>query len=238
MVMIPCFLQDISHGGSNLMRQSLLDRRNFLRLAASLTVASTLPDAWAALEPGKQYLPVKRGQPQAANGRTEVLEFFAYTCPHCYHLEATIEPWAKRLPKDVEFRRVPVTFNKAATITAKAFYAAEAMGVLEKIHLSLFAALHDQGLPLTQESPLLDWIAKQGIDRKRFADTMNSFAVQSQLAQATQLMNAYDIDAVPSVVIGGRYLTSVSHTGSEAALPGVMNELIQMTKPGAVKNRS
>ncbi|TRZ66812.1 MAG: thiol:disulfide interchange protein DsbA/DsbL [Rhodocyclaceae bacterium] len=215
-----------------------VNRRHFLQFATGLSVVSALPDAWATLEAGKQYAQIKQPQPQPVNGKTEVLEFFSYTCPHCYHLEGTIEPWARRLPKDVEFRRVPVTFNKAATITAKTFYAAEAMGVREKIHLSLFAALHDQGLPLTQEQPLLDWIAKQGIDRKKFSDTMNSFTVQSQLAQATQLMKGYDIDAVPSVVIGGRYLTSVTHTGSEATLPGVMNELIQMAKTGAVKSRS
>ena len=132
------------------MRQSPVSRRNFLQIATGLGIVTVLPDAWAALESGKQYLPVKQAQPQPANGKTEVLEFFSYTCPHCYHLEATIEPWAKRLPKDVDFRRVPVTFNKAATTMAKAYYAVEAMGVREKIHLSLFAALHDQGLPLVQ----------------------------------------------------------------------------------------
>lgn len=219
------------------MRQSPVSRRHFLQLAAGLTVVLALPDAWAASERGVRYVPVKQAQPQPANGKTEVLEFFSYTCPHCYHLEATIEPWAKRLPKDVDFRRVPVTFNKAATVMAKAFYAAEAMNVREKIHLNLFAALHDQRLPLVQEEPLLDWIAKQGIERKRFADMMNSFAVQGQLTRASQLMTAYDIDAVPSVVIGGKYLTSADQAGGEAALPGVMNELIQLARTGIAKNR-
>ncbi|MCX7173684.1 MAG: thiol:disulfide interchange protein DsbA/DsbL [Proteobacteria bacterium] len=219
------------------MSQTPVSRRNFIQLAAGITVISALPDAWATPERGAHYVPVKQAQPQPANGKTEVLEFFSYTCPHCYHLEATIEPWARRLPKDVEFRRVPVTFNKAATVMAKAFYAAEAMNVRERIHLSLFAALHDQGLPLVQEEPLLEWIARQGIDRKRFAEMMNSFTVQGQLSQASQLMKVYDIDGVPSVVIGGKYLTSVSHAGSQEALPGVMNDLIQLAKAGTANSR-
>jgi len=219
------------------MRQTPVSRRNFLQLAAGLTAVSALPEVWATPDRGARYVPVKQAQPQPANGKTEVLEFFSYTCPHCYHLEATMEPWTKRLPKDVEFRRVHVTFNKAATVMAKAFYAADAMNVRERIHLALFAALHDQGLPLTQEEPLLDWIARQGIDRKKFADTMNSFTVQGQLSQSSQLMKAYDLDAVPSVVIGGKYLTSVSHAGSQEALPGVMNELIQLAKSGTSKSR-
>src|SRR5487761_2605520 len=113
------------------MNSSPVTRRNFLQLAAGLAVIAATPDAWPMLEPVKRYRAVKQAQPQPANGKTEVLEFFSYTCPHCYHLEATIAPWVKRLSKDVDFRRVPVTFNKAATLMAKAFYAAEAMNVRE-----------------------------------------------------------------------------------------------------------
>jgi protein dithiol oxidoreductase (disulfide-forming) len=54
--------------------------------------------------------------------------------------------------------------------------------------------------------------------------------VQGQLARATQLMMAYDIDSVPSVIIGGKYLTSAAYAGSQEALPGVMDELIQLVR--------
>ncbi|MGA0926874.1 MAG: thiol:disulfide interchange protein DsbA/DsbL, partial [Burkholderiaceae bacterium] len=44
----------------------------------------------------------------AAAGQIEVLEFFAYTCIHCYRFEPDFDRWAKAQPKNVVVRRMPV----------------------------------------------------------------------------------------------------------------------------------
>ena len=212
------------------MSHATLSRRQFIQLASGMTFAVVLPQARGEIEWGTHYVPVSRPQPQAADGKIEILEFFSYTCPHCYHLEATIGPWSRRLPQDVAFRRVPVTFNEAAKFMARVFYAADAMSLREKLHLRLFAAIHDEHLPLVREEALLDWMASQGVDRKKFADMMNAFTMQGQVARATQLMTACDIHSVPAVVVGGKYLTSAAQAGSQEVLPRVMDELILLVK--------
>ena len=53
-------------------------------------------------------------QPAAAvghPGKIEVLEFFAYTCPHCAAMEPLVEDWAKTAPPDVVLKQVPIAFN-------------------------------------------------------------------------------------------------------------------------------
>ncbi len=52
------------------------------------------------------------------------------------------------------------------------------------------------------------------IDKKKFIDTFNSFSVQSKVNRVRQLMEAYRIDGVPTVVIDGQYITSPSIVGS------------------------
>jgi protein dithiol oxidoreductase (disulfide-forming) len=158
----------------SMMSNAGLSRRQFIQLASGMTLAVALPQAWAGIEWGTHYVPVQRPQPQAADGKIEVQEFFSYTCPHCFRLESVIEPWSRRLPQDVGFRRVPVTFNEAAKFMAKVFYAADAMSLWEKLHPRLFAAIHDEHLTLVREEVLLDWLARQGVDRRKFADRMLS----------------------------------------------------------------
>lgn len=168
-----------------------------------------------------------------ADGTIEVLEFFAYTCPHCYRLESVIAPWSEHLSADVRFTRVPVAFSEAGAVLARAFYAIQALGLHERLHARLFAALHDQQLPLGREETLLDWLVSQGIDRARFAATLNAFGTQSRLARAKDLAAAYAIDSVPTLVVGDRYQTSAALAGSQAALPRVLDELIALVRDEA-----
>ena len=100
------------------MSHATLTRRQFIQLASGITFAVVLPQARGEIEWGTHYVPVSRPQPQAADVKIEVLGFFSYTCPHCYRLEATIEPWSRRLPQDLAFRRMPVSFNEAAKFMA------------------------------------------------------------------------------------------------------------------------
>ena len=47
----------------------------------------------------------------AEAGQVQVLEFFLYTCPHCYAFEPTVHEWAKNPPAGVVFSRVPAAFG-------------------------------------------------------------------------------------------------------------------------------
>jgi thiol:disulfide interchange protein DsbA len=90
-----------------------MNRREFaLGLAGTGSLSALLATpAWAQGEPqeGRQYVRVGSPQPVPA-GKVEVVEFFGYWCPHCYSFEPFLEAWARKLPPDVAFRRIPVVF--------------------------------------------------------------------------------------------------------------------------------
>jgi protein dithiol oxidoreductase (disulfide-forming) len=143
-------------------------------------------------------------QVESAN-KIEVLEFFWYGCIHCYNLEPKIETWLKKLPQDVEFRRVPAVFNDRWAHDAAIFYAFEAMGLLDKLHRPFFDAIHRDRLRSDNWQALSAWLQQQGVDPKKFEATVKSFGVQSKTKRAVRLTTEYKIDGTPAMAVHGRY---------------------------------
>lgn len=169
----------------------------------------------AGLTEGKEYKKVREVQAPVDPKRIEVAEFFWYGCPHCYAFDPTIEAWAKKRAGDVDFVRVPSTLGrKEGVIHAKAFYTAEALNVGEKMHKPLFDAIQKDHIPLTAEDQLQMVFNKTtGIMPDVFSATFKGFAVDSRVRKAEQLAMSYGITSVPTVVVGGKYITSAAMAG-------------------------
>lgn len=165
-------------------------------------------------------------QPSDTPGKVEVLEFFAYTCPHCAKIEPLVVKWRKTLPDTVVFKGVPVAFNASMKDLQKLYYALEAVGRLD-LHDAVFKAIHEENKDLFTADKIIDWVAAQGVDRKAFTDAFNSFGVQTKTTRADELAKAYKIDGTPSFAIGGQYVTSPSHTGS---YQGAIDEADKLVK--------
>lgn len=184
-----------------------LTRRRFNQSLAAALAAAALP-AWASdLVEGRDWRPVATPQPSDTAGKIEVLEFFSYGCPHCSDFNPVINAWAAKLPADIAFRRVPVTFGRSAwEQLARLYHALEYTGDLERLDQAVFAALHERRERLVSKDAILDWVASQGVERAAFATVFESFGVQTRLARSEQLAKSYQINAVPMVIVGGRYV--------------------------------
>jgi thiol:disulfide interchange protein DsbA len=205
----------------------------FAQRAATLLalLASMLVSGPAAADPveGKDYATVPL--PQATTGgKIEVTEFFWYGCPHCFALEPKLEAWVARLPKDVQFKRVPAVLAAHWQPMAKSFYALEATGV--DLHARMFSAIHVENINLSDEQTFLQWVAKQGADSRKIGDAYRSFGVNSKLQAARQLNVNYGLTSVPTLVIGGRYRTSPSMAGSAEQMFEVAEQLIERVRKG------
>jgi thiol:disulfide interchange protein DsbA len=139
-----------------------------------------------------------------------MIEFFWYGCPHCAALQPSLQAWLKRKPADVDFKRQPAVFQESWVPLTQLYYTLEAMGLVDKLHHDVFAAIHEQKVRLQDPKVLQDWIASKGVDRQKFNDTFNSFSVQSRSKRAIDVTRAYDIPGTPAIIIDGRYLTAPS----------------------------
>jgi protein dithiol oxidoreductase (disulfide-forming) len=159
-------------------------------------------------------VPLNPPQPVENDGKIEVLEFFAYGCPHCAALEPKLEAWAKKLPPDVKLKRVPGAAALRGIDNASLFYTLEAMGMQEKLQQKIFDAANVQNVILGNPATLNSWLEKQGVDIKKFAEIQKSFSIQNRITRSKAMSVDYKIASVPTVVVNGRFAAQVP--GGEA----------------------
>lgn len=190
-----------------------MKRRDF-SLACGAAVAGAALIASSALAQGRSpqagtdYLVLdKRAPVDAPAGKIEVVEFFWYNCTHCNAFTPMMQAWSKRAPKDIVVRRVPVAFREDFVPQQRLFHTLEAMGLVDQLHHKVFAAIHLEKLKLDRAEVIIDWVAKQGVDKAKFVEQFTSFSASTKATRSTQLQNAYKIDGTPSLGVAGRFLT-------------------------------
>ncbi len=161
-------------------------------------------------------------QPIEGSGKIEVIEFFWYGCPHCYAMEPTVNAWLKSAPKDVVFKRVPAYPSDSWGSMAVMYYTLEAMGVLDQYHTKVFDAMHKQNVNLANKGKRDEWLKANGIDPVKYAEVEKSFTVNTKVARARQMTQAYKVDSVPRFIVNGKYVISgESAGGNEKIFPTI-----------------
>ncbi|HUV98897.1 MAG TPA: thiol:disulfide interchange protein DsbA/DsbL [Gallionella sp.] len=153
---------------------------------------------------GKDYTLMNPPQPTSTK-KIEVLEFFFYGCPHCYHLHPLLSAWKKTMSRDVELTYVPTVFRESWEPMAYTFYALESMGKMEQLHDALYRAWNEDNMVLVDEDKIADFVAQHGVDRAEFVAAYNSFAMKSMVTRAEQMIRSYGIDGTPTLVVDGKY---------------------------------
>jgi thiol:disulfide interchange protein DsbA len=177
------------------------------------------------------YTELKQQQPaEVASAKIEVIEFFWYGCPHCYSLEPTLETWLKKLPADVQFVRVPAVLSERWEYDAAVFYTFDAMNLVNKLHKPFFDAIHRDGLRTDNQQALGEWLKKNGVDDKRFFDTMKSMGVDTRVRRASQLTLNYRINGTPAMAIRGRYTVSAEQGRSHSGMIETVDHLIGLAR--------
>ena len=168
---------------------------------------------------GQHYQEVKPVvAPSSAADKVEVLELFWYGCPHCYAFEPQLQEWIKKKADYIEFVRVPAVFAQNWEVHARAFYAAQQLGVLEKLHGPVFEAIHKDGQKLSSEEDITQFFAAKGVAAEAFKKAYNSFDVDTKTRRAIALTREYGITGVPALIVNGKYRSSAQEAGDFATL--------------------
>jgi thiol:disulfide interchange protein DsbA len=207
-----------------------------LERVAALPAEGQLPTGkWVV---GTNYKVLSPAQPtDAPPGKVEVVEFFWYGCPHCFVLDPYIETWRKNKAPYIEFRRVPIMWGDVHRAHARLFYTLQALGKLDDLNGKVFEEIHQQRDPLfvpdDEKGTLqqqLSFAKANGISEADFLNAYNSFGVQSNLQKADDLMRRDRIEGVPTMVIGGKYVSDVGLAGSQSNLIDLTNDLAATEK--------
>lgn len=218
-----------------------MNRRDFSLTTALLGTAGALGGlpAWAQQaktppQEGKDY--VKLGTPvnlDTPPGKVEVLEFFWYSCPHCFTFEPMFANWVKAQPEHVLVRRVPIAFQQSGNFVPqqKLFYALEGMKLLDKLHVAVFGAIQNERRRLTSDEAVFEWVKTQsGVDLEEFKKLYGSFSVASAVRRATQLQNDFGVEGVPSLGVAGKYYTDGTMSSSLPRALEVVDYLVEQER--------
>jgi protein dithiol oxidoreductase (disulfide-forming) len=209
-----------------------MQRRLFTQALANSAMTAPLlwphmAQAQAAMREGSDYRRLSKPAPvEAAAGKVEVVEFFSYTCVHCYNFVPVFDHWKKSVGTDVVIKRNPVGFNASFEPLQRLYYTLEALGKIDSHHARVFKAIHEERQRLNTLDAMAQWAERNGIDRTQFVQTFNSFGVAGKARRATQLQDAYEVEGTPSLGIAGRFYVP----GQAARTVQIANALIQQAR--------
>lgn len=213
-------------------------KKNILIPVLLLLISSTFTMARAQSQDpvaGKDYIVIRNGTPlEPANGKVVVEEFFNYICPSCNTFEPLFEAWTKALPSYVRVDLIPATFRPDFMVYARAYYAAQVLGLVKKTHKAVYEAIHGtHKLPAEGDKMDLERIAQfyshYGVSAKKFLRTMNSYRVKIMIRRATKHMQDCKIPSTPSLVVNGQYLV---HANSYEGMLRIASYLVNKVHKG------
>lgn len=206
-----------------------LIRNAALSILAMSFIAQASAASW---EEGTHYQVLDTPVRTASDSGVEVAEVFWYGCPHCYTFKPLVESWAEDLPEDVNYVKIPAALGSSWEPHAKAFYALEAMGELDKVHDALFDALAGERRPLNSGEALADFVSGYGVDDEEFLKNYNSFGVNAKMQQAQSKIRGARVTGTPTMLVNGKYRVTASMAGSHEATLEVVDYLIEQERAG------
>jgi thiol:disulfide interchange protein DsbA len=178
-----------------------------LALASAGAHAAEPASKWVA---GTSYQVIDPPVATTTGNKVEVLEVFSYACPHCAHFQPHADALKASLSANAVFTLMPADFQERWVMFARGFYAAKALGLVDKTHQALFDALWRDNRRIDSLDDLAAFYAENGADKNTFLSTAQSFVIEGDLAQIRQREAAYGIESTPTLIVNGKYRISAS----------------------------
>jgi len=208
------------------------------RIAATTFCLLVLPaGAGAQLLEGRDYVAIGPHAVESGD-QVEVIEFFYYGCHTCYLLEPVLREWIGQRASQIDFRLLPALRRSAWVPLSDLFFALNSLGVLPQLHDRVYVAIHEQDRRLISPQEQIRWVSEQGVDATVFEAELTSDATLIATQQARDATVAYGIQATPSIVVDGRYLTTGEMIGRASRVSYVLDGLLEMalaTRGGALQ---
>ena len=189
-------------------------------------IRSSLP--YRTIEPARP--PVAGLLGDSAKEKIEVIQFFYYGCPHCFDQQPLIEDWLAKKPDDVEFRYLPALRDDKWLTLTRAYFALDKLGAAKRLHRPIYDVINFDGVTLSDEPKLIDWVARNGIERALFTEALNSEEIRAKVEETRRITVDYNVRATPTIVVAGRYLFSSGEAGSHHEAIRLLDQLIAQAR--------
>lgn len=168
---------------------------------------------------------------ETSNSEISVVEYFSYGCNHCYRLELFIDAWLATKDEDVTFSRVAVPTRDDWVPYARAYYIAEDLGILEKVHSLIFRAIYVNKQPMGQKRLLKRMFTGVAeIESEKFEEVWASDRIPKMVQNAAIELRDLGVDASPTIVVAKKYLITPETAGDLGLIFDVVDFLVEKIK--------
>ena len=192
------------------------------------SVLMTLNLAHAAVQ-GVDYEVMTKPIPQLQQNKVEVLEFFSYSCPHCYHLEPVLLEHIKKFPSDTYLRPVHVFWDENYFNLERIAAAVNSTHMKQEASLPIFEAIFEKHIDLSDPKIFKAWAAQQtSFNGTKLIQAYDSLENTAAAYGMKNLSTEYNIDETPLIIVGGKYRVKFPN-GWEAGM-NTVDELINQVR--------
>ena len=186
--------------------------------------------ARAGYTEGVEYIRLAQAQPTQNPDRIEVREAFWYGCPHCYRFEPELRQWLAHKPDDVDFVRLPAVFRPGWMLLARAYYTAVSLDVADKVNDGFFRRFNELKAPVRSLTAVKEVFLEAGVSGHEFDIAFNSLLVNAETERAFKAVDRYGLEDVPSMIVDGKYLTTLARAGGGQEMLEVVDYLVALER--------
>lgn len=158
----------------------------------------------------------------------EIMEFFSYSCIHCYNFEPAIERFLDEKPDNIRFTQVPVMFNPRNEPEVRAYYVGQVLKIGDEANKVIFDTIHRERNALRSDAQFAKLFEdKLGVSEEKYMATAYSFGVDPMVQKSVRLTGNSRIGGTPTIIANGKYVIDSGAVGSNEMALYVAKYLVE-----------
>lgn len=160
----------------------------------------------------------------------EIREFFSFFCSHCFAMEKPFSQMAEFFKGKAKFIVNPVGLigGDVGVESQKAYAVAINLEIEDELKEELFNRIHvKQDVPEDHDY-FAELFESLGVPSEKYEQIYKSFVTQAKIAEYDRHTKEMKIDAVPEIVVNGKYLVKTDNLESIEDYESIVSYLLTL----------
>lgn len=160
----------------------------------------------------------------------EIREFFSFFCSHCFAMEKPFSQMAEFFKGKAKFIVNPIGLigGDVGVESQKAYAVAINLEIEDELKEELFNRIHvKQDIPEDHDY-FAELFESLGVPSEKYEQIYNSFVTQAKVAEYDRHTKEMKIDAVPEIVVNGKYLVKTDNLESIEDYESIVSYLLTL----------
>lgn len=167
---------------------------------------------------------------QTRTDKNELREFYSYWCGHCFGMQGVFEELAEHVKGRAELIRNPVGLlgGTMGEKSVSAYAAAKILGIEDEFNLTLFKNIHEKNEIPRSNQDFVEIFKSLGVPENLYQKELSAFPTVALVAEYNKWTEKSGIEAVPEILINGKYLAKLDHIESVEDFNSLIDYLLTL----------